>query len=96
MAITRRDVLHVANLARLELEEEEVERLTRELGNILTYVDQLARVNTDGVEVTQAIGVDALPMRPDESVRGLSHDQALAPAPRVLNEGFAVPAFVDD
>lgn len=95
MSITRDDVLHVASLARLELEAEEVERLTRELGSILTYVDQLARVNTEGVEVTQTIGVDALPMRPDDSVPGLTHAQALAPAPRILNEGFAVPAFVD-
>lgn len=96
MAISHELVLHVAELARLELDEEEVERLTRELGQILNHIDTLEALDTSGVEPTEYVAVDALPLRDDEPRPSLPHDAALDPAPRTLNEGFAVPAFVDD
>ena len=50
MAITVKDVEHVAKLARLELTEEEKEKFTRQLGDVLKYVDQMNEVDTSNVE----------------------------------------------
>ncbi len=49
-ALTKEEVAHVAHLARLDVTEEELEKYTGQLSAILDYVDQLAEVNTDGVE----------------------------------------------
>ncbi|MBE0618423.1 MAG: Asp-tRNA(Asn)/Glu-tRNA(Gln) amidotransferase subunit GatC, partial [Proteobacteria bacterium] len=50
MKITREEVLHVAALARLDVTEGEVARLTDQLSSLLEYVDQLAGLDLDGVE----------------------------------------------
>ena len=96
MAISRDQVLHVAKLARLHLAEAEVDKLTQELGAILTHVDQLQAVDTADVPPTEYLAVEALPLREDVPTAGVTHDEALAPAPSTLHEGFRVPAFVDD
>jgi aspartyl-tRNA(Asn)/glutamyl-tRNA(Gln) amidotransferase subunit C len=96
VAITREHVLHTASLARLRLTDEEAERLTRELGRILEHIDQLERVATDGVPPTEHLGLERLPLRADEPRTGLAHEDALREAPRRLDEGFAVPAFMED
>jgi aspartyl-tRNA(Asn)/glutamyl-tRNA(Gln) amidotransferase subunit C len=96
VAITREHVQHTASLARLRLSDEEAERLTRELGRILEYIDQLDQVATSGVPPTEHLGLEQLPFRPDEAKAGLSHEQALREAPRKLDEGFAVPAIMED
>ena len=49
MALTREEVLHVAQLARLSFKPEEVDRLTRQLNDILAYVEKLQEVDTTGV-----------------------------------------------
>jgi len=48
--ITKKDVEHVANLARIKLSEEDTEKFTKQLGDIIKYVDQLNEVDTTGVE----------------------------------------------
>lgn len=52
MAITRKDVDHVARLARLALSEEEKERYTQQLGQILTYIEKMSAINTENVALT--------------------------------------------
>ncbi len=96
MAITREDVLHVAELARLELREDEVERMIRDLGGILEYVAELAALDTSDVPATAHIPVEGAPLRADEPAQGLGTDEALAEAPRTSDGSFAVPAFVDE
>jgi aspartyl-tRNA(Asn)/glutamyl-tRNA(Gln) amidotransferase subunit C len=96
MAITRETVLHVARLARLELEDEEIERMQRDLGKILGYVDQLGELSTDGILATAHIAADRAPLREDRVVPSLGHDVALQEAPRPSGGAFAVPAFVDE
>ena len=96
MAITRADVLHVAKLARLELSEAEVDRMVLDLGKILSYVEELSRVDTRSVEPTAYVAVDAMPFEPDQVVPGVDRETALAEAPRHEGGGFAVPAFVGD
>jgi aspartyl-tRNA(Asn)/glutamyl-tRNA(Gln) amidotransferase subunit C len=96
VAITREHVLHTASLARLRLSEQEAERLTRELGRILEHVDQLEQVDTAGVPPTEHLGLEQLPFRPDQARTGLGHEAALREAPAVHDQGFAVPAFMED
>ncbi|HEY2407127.1 MAG TPA: Asp-tRNA(Asn)/Glu-tRNA(Gln) amidotransferase subunit GatC [Polyangiaceae bacterium] len=96
MAITRQTVLHVAKLARLELAESEIDHLQRDLGNILDYVESLAKLDTGGVQETAQVAVEGAPLRPDRVETSLSNDVALREAPRSSGGGFAVPAFVEE
>ena len=96
MAITDNDVRHVAKLARLALSPSEVEAMTRDLGKILGYVDELAQVDTEGVPPTTYVAVERLPLRPDAAEAGVPQQTALSQAPRTASDGFAVPAFVDE
>jgi aspartyl-tRNA(Asn)/glutamyl-tRNA(Gln) amidotransferase subunit C len=95
MALSREQVLHVAALARLALSAQEVDQLTQDLGQILGHIDQLNGLDTSGVDATEYIAVDRLPLRADEPQPSLSTAEALASAPRAMNDGFVVPAFVD-
>ena len=55
MAITKKDVEHVARLARLELSEEEKERYTQQLGTILTYIEKMSALDTKNVPPTSHV-----------------------------------------
>jgi len=55
MSISKKDVEHVARLARLALTEEEKDRYTTQLGQILGYVDKLSQLNTDNVPPTSHV-----------------------------------------
>jgi aspartyl-tRNA(Asn)/glutamyl-tRNA(Gln) amidotransferase subunit C len=90
------EVRKVAKLARLELAPDEVVRMTAELSAIVGYVQTLAELDTTDVPPTAHVRLARVALRPDEPRAGLSHDEALAEAPRVAHDGFAVPAFVDD
>jgi aspartyl-tRNA(Asn)/glutamyl-tRNA(Gln) amidotransferase subunit C len=92
--VDRARVVHVAALASLSLSDDEIEKMATELGRIVAYVEQLGELDTDGVIPTTSLsdGRDAL--RPDQVRPGLTHDEALAGAPRAVSGGFAVPLFV--
>jgi len=94
--ISEADVLHVAKLARLELAPEEIGRMAAELSAIVGYVQKLGELDTEGVPPTAAVNVERLPLRPDQPVPSLPHDEALREAPRSAHDGFAVPGFVDE
>jgi aspartyl-tRNA(Asn)/glutamyl-tRNA(Gln) amidotransferase subunit C len=96
MPVTRQDVLHVAALAKLELDEAEIETLIAELSSIVEYVATLDELDTSGVVPTAHLAVERAPFRQDRALACLSPEQALAEAPRAAGGGFAVPAFVDD
>lgn len=96
VAITRQTVLHIAKLARLSLEEDEVDALRADLEQIVNHVAELDRLDTSNVAPTAHLGVDRAPLRPDEVHEGLSHSEALKEAPSVLEGGFRVPGFVDE
>jgi aspartyl-tRNA(Asn)/glutamyl-tRNA(Gln) amidotransferase subunit C len=91
--IHRDTVLHIAALAELSLREDEAAALTHDLAAIVGYVDQLGQVDTEGVPPMRAPSGLA-PWRADEPTPGLTHEQALAAAPRVTGEGFGVPPFL--
>lgn len=95
MGITREDVEHVAELARLSFDEEELERLTGELNSILTYMEQLRQVSTDGVEPTTHAMELFNVFREDMVLPSMELDKVLANAPKRSGESFQVPRVIE-
>jgi aspartyl-tRNA(Asn)/glutamyl-tRNA(Gln) amidotransferase subunit C len=93
--VDRKLVLHVAKLASLSLSDAEVDRFAGELARIVGYVEQLDAVDTRDVPPTAHVQLDRMPLRPDEARPCLPRDEALAAAPQVDADGFAVPTFVE-
>ncbi|MCG8450009.1 MAG: Asp-tRNA(Asn)/Glu-tRNA(Gln) amidotransferase subunit GatC, partial [Pirellulales bacterium] len=81
----------VSLLARLELTDAELETMTNELAQIVTYVDQLGEVDTEGVE-PMAHAVEVSNVFASDDVRpSLPREQALAGAPHHNERGYLVP-----
>jgi aspartyl-tRNA(Asn)/glutamyl-tRNA(Gln) amidotransferase subunit C len=96
MAITVADVERVALLARLQLTPEEVAAMTAELARVVEYVDQLAQVDTTGVEpMAHAIEVSNV-VRDDMVTPSLERGDALLNAPNKNEIGFLVPPVLGD
>jgi aspartyl-tRNA(Asn)/glutamyl-tRNA(Gln) amidotransferase subunit C len=96
MSISHRDIEKVALLARLQLTEAEVAAMTTDLGQIVGYVDQLAEVDTEGVEpMAHAVEVTNV-FRADEVTPSLPRDEALANAPHRDERGYLVPAVLGE
>jgi len=94
MKIKADEIRHVANLARLDLSDSEVEDMTGQLGKILAYVDKLGEVETkDVAPTTHALEVYNA-FREDEAADSLPRDVALANGPRQNGEAFVVPKVI--
>jgi aspartyl-tRNA(Asn)/glutamyl-tRNA(Gln) amidotransferase subunit C len=90
--IDREQVLHVARLARLELSEEEVETMARELSGILEHVDKVAALDLDGVEPTSHVVALENVLRPDEPRPSWPRERILEEAPEAAGDAFRVPS----
>jgi aspartyl-tRNA(Asn)/glutamyl-tRNA(Gln) amidotransferase subunit C len=90
--IDRDQVLHVARLARLELSEEEVARMSDELSAVLDHIQKIGELDLDGVPPTTHVVEVSNALRPDVVVPSLPHEVALANAPAVADGGFRVPS----
>jgi aspartyl-tRNA(Asn)/glutamyl-tRNA(Gln) amidotransferase subunit C len=94
--LTRADVEKVALLARLRLNEHELETMTGQLAQIVGYVDQLADVNTESVE-PMAHAVEVTNVFAEDVVEpSLPREQALANAPNHNDRGYLVPAVLGE
>ena len=90
MKLSREEVLHIALLARLGLDEAEVNKFSEQLSNLLESFEVLQQVDTTGVLPTaQSIALQNV-VRSDEAQASLSQDQALANAPRKEGDFFRV------
>jgi aspartyl-tRNA(Asn)/glutamyl-tRNA(Gln) amidotransferase subunit C len=96
MAISRGEVEKVSLLGRLLLSDEELDKMTTQLGQILQYMDLLAEVNTDEVEpMAHAFDVADV-FRDDQPRPSIDRDQALANAPNRDDECYRVPAVLGE
>ena len=91
MAITREDVLHVAALAELELSEEEIVRLTEQLGDILAAVGKVSELDLSDVPPTSHPLDVVNAFRPDEPRPSLPLEDVFANAPERDGDHFRVP-----
>ena len=95
MAIDAATVRKVARLARIAEPEEKLETLAKELTGIMTWIEQLGEVDTDGVEpMTSAVAV-TLPMREDVVTDGGDPAKVLSNAPKTVDGFFVVPKVVE-
>jgi len=90
--IDRDEVLHVARLARLELAEDELEPMARELSAVLDHVAKISELDLDDVPPTSHVVEVTGALRPDEPRPCLPRELALDQAPAVSGEGFLVPS----
>ena len=95
MSVTAETVRHVAKLARIAMSDAEIDALVPELNQILGWVDQLAEVDTDGVEPLTAVIEQKLRLRDDVVTDGDARDNVLANAPDAQHGFFAVPKVIE-
>jgi aspartyl-tRNA(Asn)/glutamyl-tRNA(Gln) amidotransferase subunit C len=111
MKVTEKDVAYVAELANLELSEEERVRMLRDLNSILEYVDRLSELNTDRVEPMAQVsdryrvdeskqGSDRFAYASREDVKeglraSLPHEEAMKNAPETDGTFFVVPKVIE-
>jgi aspartyl-tRNA(Asn)/glutamyl-tRNA(Gln) amidotransferase subunit C len=95
MSVNAQQVRHVAKLARIAMSDAEVDALVPELNNILGWVDQLAAVDTEGVEPLTAVIDVKLRLRDDIVNDGDVRDLVLATAPDAQHGFFAVPKVIE-
>jgi aspartyl-tRNA(Asn)/glutamyl-tRNA(Gln) amidotransferase subunit C len=88
MAVSREEVMYIAQLARLDLTPEEVERFTPQLNRVLEHAAELAEVDVGGVAPVGGVSQWTAPLRPDELVK-----DELAVPPSTLSEYFAAGFF---
>ena len=94
-ALSRQDVQRIAELARLELTHDELELFTRQLGDILTYVEQIRALDTTGVAPTSQV-LNRPVDRDDVPAATLSRPELLGNAPDAALEAglFKVPRVI--
>jgi aspartyl-tRNA(Asn)/glutamyl-tRNA(Gln) amidotransferase subunit C len=90
--IDRDQVLHVARLSRLQLSEDELSTMARELSSILGHIEKIEELDLDGVPPTSHVVEVANALRPDEPRPSLPRDVALGQAPATADGGFSVPS----
>ena len=91
MPVTREDLLHIADLARVGVDEARVGELTRELSSILGHMEELAQVDTSTVALAAGVGAGGTPLRPDDRVAPLMEGTLESFAPSMRDGFFIVP-----
>ncbi len=94
MKISKSEIIHVAHLARLDMDDAAVDKFTEQIGTILGYIDKLNEVDTENVKSTShAISITNA-FRQDGNVSHIERDLALANAPKKDDGSFIVPKVV--
>jgi aspartyl-tRNA(Asn)/glutamyl-tRNA(Gln) amidotransferase subunit C len=96
MAITIKDVEHIAKLAKLEFTDAEKEKFTHQLNQILEYVEQMNELDTSRVEPLSHVIELSNVFRVDEVKQGVSTEEALKNAPSKTEEFFKVPKVINE
>jgi aspartyl-tRNA(Asn)/glutamyl-tRNA(Gln) amidotransferase subunit C len=96
MAITIKDVEHIAKLAKLEFTDAEKEKFTHQLNQILEYMEQMNKLDTSRVEPLSHVIELSNVFRVDEVKQGVSTEEALKNAPSKTEEFFKVPKVINE
>jgi aspartyl-tRNA(Asn)/glutamyl-tRNA(Gln) amidotransferase subunit C len=94
--LTREDVAHVAALARLHLSDDELERFTGQLAEVLDHAADVASLDLTGVGPTAHAMAVTNVLRPDEPHACLDRDEVLGQAPAVEDHRFRVPRILGE
>jgi len=90
--IDREQVLHVAKLARLRLEDDELGRMSKELSGILEHVERIQQLHLKDVEPTSHVVELENVLRPDQPRPSWERERVLEPAPDPADGAFRVPS----
>ena len=94
MKITKDEVIHVANLSRLDMDEESIDMFAGQIGTILEYIDTLKQVDTEGIIPTSHAISLTNAFREDVEKEHLDRDLSLANAPEKEDGNFVVPKVI--
>lgn len=95
MSLSREDVEHIAQLARLHLTEEEKERYREQLSYILDHISKLQELDTSHVQPMSSVVVEQSRLRQDEPGPAMPRQDLLRNAPDVADDQFRVPPVLD-
>ena len=95
MQIDRALLDKIAHLSRLEFDEKDAEKMMKDMSAIVTWVEQLNEVNTDGVEPLTTMSHEINVLREDEVKPHLSHEDALRNAPKKDSDYFRAPKVLE-
>ncbi|MGL4308593.1 Asp-tRNA(Asn)/Glu-tRNA(Gln) amidotransferase subunit GatC [Cetobacterium sp. SF1] len=96
MSLSREEVLNVAKLARLQFNDEEIEKFQTELNDILGYIDVLGEVNTDSIEPLSQVNDGSNNLREDVIKESLTVEEAMLNAPSSEDGALIVPKVVGE
>jgi len=96
VGVDRKEVEHIARLARLDLTEEEKKLFTEQLAEIVSYVEKLKELDIEGIEPTSHVEKLTTRLRQDKLKDSLSREDALSNAPESESGQFRVPLVVKD
>ena len=95
MSIDKDTVKHISKLARISLDENKVESLSKDLTSIMKFIENLNKLNTDRTAPLTSIINDSLKSRKDEVKDGKIRDQILKNSPEKNEEFFVVPKVIE-
>lgn len=95
MKISLKEVSHIAHLARLHLTDEEMEKFSHQLSNILSYMEKLNELDTSNIEPTSHVMPIKNVFREDKISSCLSPQDALKNAPDRADNFFRVPRIIE-
>ncbi len=95
MKVDKDTLKKIAHLSRLEIKKEEEEELLNSLSEILTWVEKLNEIDTDGVEPLTNMTLEVNALREDRVGDHLDHEKALKNAPKRDKDFFIVPKVKD-
>ncbi len=95
MSLSKKEVEHIANLARLHLSEEEIGRFQQQLSDILEHVSALQDLDTEKVPPASGLRVEGSRLREDIPGKAMSREELLRNAPKVRKNQFLVPPVLD-
>ena len=95
MSVTKEDVKYVADLANLQFNDEETEKMAGEMSKILDFMETLEEVDTTDVEPLEHVIDLEYRFREDKAKQPLSHEEALKNAPDADTDYFRVPRVIE-
>ena len=95
MSIDKDTVKHISKLARISLDEKNIDNLSKDLTSIMKFIENLNKINTDKIEPLTSIINASLKSRKDEVKDGKIRDQILKNSPEKNEEFFVVPKVIE-
>lgn len=93
--LNENDIKKVARLARIEVNSEEINNLSKQVGGIINWVEKLSEVNTDNVEPLNSVGEESLRLNKDEVSDGNIAQDVLKNSKDAKYDYFSVPKVIE-